>query len=146
VKTPVSCLVVIYCKQGVLLLERQDRLGFWQSVTGSIEPGEHLLDTASRELNEETGFKVQQGVLKDYWWANQFKIDAYWRHRYAQHVLCNTEHVFGFCLPQPLLPDLSRQEHIQYEWLDWKLAILRVFSPSNAQAIEWIATCEGINL
>ena len=37
-KTPVSVLVLIHTSDlQVLLLERVDKLGFWQSVTGSLE-------------------------------------------------------------------------------------------------------------
>jgi len=37
-KTPVSALVLIYTPDlKVLIMERADKAGFWQSVTGSIE-------------------------------------------------------------------------------------------------------------
>ena len=39
----------------VLLLERADFPGYWQSVTGSREGDEPLEATAARELAEETG-------------------------------------------------------------------------------------------
>ena len=39
----------------MLLIERADAPGYWQSVTGSQEPGETLAATATRELREETG-------------------------------------------------------------------------------------------
>ncbi|MCE7916616.1 MAG: dihydroneopterin triphosphate diphosphatase, partial [Nitrosomonas sp. PRO5] len=43
-KLPVSVLVVIYTADlQVLLLERADHPGYWQSVTGSQDPGETLL-------------------------------------------------------------------------------------------------------
>ena len=55
-KTPVSVLVVIYTPDlQVLLLERADHPGYWQSVTGSCDPGESLRQTAVREVAEETG-------------------------------------------------------------------------------------------
>ena len=56
-KTPVSVLVLVYTKQlRVLLIERADKPGFWQSVTGSIEAQDaNLMATAKRELMEETG-------------------------------------------------------------------------------------------
>ena len=42
-KIPVSVLVVIYTADGqVLLMERADAPGFWQSVTGSQDAGETL--------------------------------------------------------------------------------------------------------
>ena len=55
-KYPVSALVVLHDGQGhILLIERADRPGFWQSVTGSIEQGESIEETARREVWEETG-------------------------------------------------------------------------------------------
>ncbi|MDO9219477.1 MAG: NUDIX domain-containing protein, partial [Thiobacillus sp.] len=55
-KTPVSILVVIHTADGqVLLMERADAPGLWQSVTGSQDPGETLAQTAIREVREETG-------------------------------------------------------------------------------------------
>ena len=40
----------------ILLLKTiPGRGGFWQSVTGKVEPGESLCDAARRELHEETG-------------------------------------------------------------------------------------------
>ena len=67
-KQPVSVLVVIYTAPSagsgqaqdvkVLLLERADHPGYWQSVTGSREAGEMLTETAIREVREETGILV----------------------------------------------------------------------------------------
>ena len=39
----------------VLIMERADKPGFWQSVTGSLEAGETPMQTAIREVKEETG-------------------------------------------------------------------------------------------
>ena len=59
-KIPVSTLVVIHTEAlDVLLLERADRPGYWQSVTGSQDPGESLRETAIREVREETGITVR---------------------------------------------------------------------------------------
>jgi dATP pyrophosphohydrolase len=53
-KIPVSALVVIHTPAlEVLLLERADHPGFWQSVTGSQHEGETLRETAIREVGEE---------------------------------------------------------------------------------------------
>jgi 8-oxo-dGTP pyrophosphatase MutT (NUDIX family) len=55
-KKPVSVLVVIHTPAlDILLLERAQHPGFWQSVTGSQEENESLLETACREVQEETG-------------------------------------------------------------------------------------------
>ncbi len=57
-KIPESVLVVIHTPAlEVLLLERADHPGFWQSVTGSrASAAESLVETAWREVAEETGF------------------------------------------------------------------------------------------
>ena len=50
-KRPESVLVVVYTQQlDVLLICRQKPAGFWQSVTGSLEPGETPSQAAGREL------------------------------------------------------------------------------------------------
>ena len=64
-KVPVSVLVVIYTPQlQVLLMERADAPGFWQSVTGSQDGDETLAQTAAREVLEETGVEAKfEGVV-----------------------------------------------------------------------------------
>ena len=47
-KIPVSTLVLVHTRDLlVALIERADFSGYWQSVTGSQEPGETLVQTAS---------------------------------------------------------------------------------------------------
>ena len=101
-KQPVSVLVVIHTPAlEVLLLERAAHPGFWQSVTGSREDGEALLDTACREVMEETGIDTSRFRPDDWQITNTFEIFAEWRHRYAPGITQNTEHVFGLELPGP---------------------------------------------
>ena len=137
-KQPISVLVVIYsivAEQGiqVLLLERADHPGYWQSVTGSREDCESLPETARREVQEETG--LVQGELCDWQLQNVYQIYTQWLHRYAPGTTHNTEHVYGLQLPAPVAVKLAPQEHLNYQWLDWQQAALKVFSPSNRAAI-----------
>ena len=135
-KIPVSTLVVIHTRAlEVLLLERADRPGFWQSVTGSQEQDESLMQTAAREVCEETGLKAAEFQLTDWHLQNRFEIYMRWRDRYAPGVTHNTEHVFGLRLPRPLPVALAPREHARYLWLPWQTAAAKVFSPSNAAAI-----------
>ncbi|HEX4986272.1 MAG TPA: dihydroneopterin triphosphate diphosphatase [Burkholderiales bacterium] len=135
-KIPVSVLVVIHTPDlQVLLIERADRPGFWQSVTGSQEQGETLRQTAVREIGEETGLDESAGVLTDWRMQNVFEIYPEWRWRYAPGVTRNTEHVFGFCVPRPVVPRLAPREHVAYEWLPHDRAAEKVFSWSNARAL-----------
>ena len=135
-KIPVSTLVVIHTPDlQVLLLERADHPGFWQSVTGSQHEGEALRDTAIREVAEETGFDARRLRLEAWNLQNVYEIYPVWRHRYAPDVTHNTEHVFGLELPGALAPKLAPREHLAAMWLPWDEAARRVFSWSNRKAI-----------
>jgi dATP pyrophosphohydrolase len=135
-KIPVSVLVVIHAADGqVLLMERADAPGLWQSVTGSQDPGETLEQTAIREVREDTGLDASQFELTDWGIETRYEIYERWRHRYAQGVTHNTEHVFGLRLPGALPVTLAPREHLQYCWLPQEAAAEACFSPSNAAAI-----------
>lgn len=143
-KIPVSVLVVIHSADlRVLLLERADAPGYWQSVTGSQDylgvgdtsAVESLGETAVREVREETGLEPGDFVLSDWHLENRFEIFERWRHRYAPGVTHNTEHVFGLLLPAPRPVTLSPREHLNQVWLPWREAAEKCFSWSNADAI-----------
>jgi ADP-ribose pyrophosphatase len=60
---PGAVVVVAVLDNGKLLFERQYRYPlrrvFIELPAGKIDPGEHVLDTARRELREETGYKAR---------------------------------------------------------------------------------------
>ncbi len=141
-KIPESVLVVIHTpEQEVLLIERADKPGFWQSVTGSKdELHEPLIETATREVAEETGIVIGSAAvplanLRDWQLSNVYEIYPVWRHRYAPGVTHNTEHVFGLRVPRDTPITLAPREHLRYLWLPWREAADQCFSPSNAEAI-----------
>ncbi len=141
-KIPESVLVVIHSDElDVLLLERTDAPGFWQSVTGSKDSlAESLVETCVREVAEETGIAIGSaavplGNLVDWQLANVYDIYPQWQHRYAAGVTRNTEHVFGLRVPRDITVRPAPREHLRHEWLDWRAAADRCFSPSNAEAI-----------
>jgi dATP pyrophosphohydrolase len=141
-KIPESVLVVIHTPSlQVLLLERADHPGYWQSVTGSKDSvDEALFETARREVFEETGIsigspQVPAKALRDWQLANDYEIYPVWRHRYAPGVTRNTEHVFGLTVPQDTVVTLAPREHLNFVWLPWQEAADRCFSPSNAEAV-----------
>lgn len=135
-KIPISVLVVIHTPDlQVLLLERADHPGWWQSVTGSQDAGETLIDTARREVREETGLDVADFALSDWGYHNVYEIYDCYRHRYPPDTTHNTEHVFGLLVPEPLAVKLAPREHLSFRWLPWREAAEACFSPSNAAAI-----------
>ena len=157
-KIPESVLVIIYTADlDVLLIERADKTGFWQSVTGSKDTfAEPLNETAAREVNEETGIIVEgfRAVLQsnkerkervsltvpgtalcNWKLANVYEIYPVWRHRYAPGITHNTEHVFGLRVPRDIPITLAPREHVNHLWLPYREAADKCFSPSNAEAI-----------
>jgi dATP pyrophosphohydrolase len=135
-KQPVSALIVIYTPLlEVLLLERADYPGYWQSVTGSRDGEETLNDTAVREVFEETGIDARLYKLTDWRKQNVYDIYPKWQHRYPPGTTHNTEHVFSLELPERLPVKLSPREHLSCMWLPWNEAADKVFSPSNRSAI-----------
>ena len=136
-KIPESVLVVIHTPQlEVLLIERADQPGFWQSVTGAMDTlDEPLAQTAAREVLEETGISARPENFRDWALANVYEIYPVWRHRYAPGVTHNTEHVFSLCVPPGTAVTLSPREHSAWQWLPYREAADRCFSPSNAEAV-----------
>ena len=135
-KTPVSVLVVIHTAgHEILLLERALHPGYWQSVTGSIEDGETLAQTALREVEEETGIVAAAADLIDWQQTNTYEIFPEWRHRYAPGVTQNTEHVFSLEVPRNTPIHIAPGEHLAHCWLPQEAAAEKVFSWSNRDAI-----------
>lgn len=141
-KIPESVLVVIHTPElDVLVIERADRPGFWQSVTGSkdyIDEPQAL--TAAREVAEETGIvvggeHVPERCLID--WRHKIEYDIYpeWRHRYAEGVVRNVEHQFSLLVPRGIDVTLSPREHTAFVWLPFREAAAKCFSSSNRDAI-----------
>jgi dATP pyrophosphohydrolase len=146
-KTPISVLVLIHTPDlQVLLLERADKAGFWQSVTGSLEGDETPQQAAVREVLEETGLDAAQYPLTDWQLSHVYEIYPHWRHRYAPGITQNTEHVFGLELPGRLAVKLAPDEHVRHEWLDWRAAAIRVFSWTNVEAIRALGERHGLVL
>lgn len=135
-KQPVSVLVVIHTPAlEVLMLERVNHAGFWQSVTGSREGDESLIETARREVFEETGIACTPEAFVDWRLSNTYDIFPVWRHRYPDGITRNTEHLFSLMLPATCAVTPSAQEHRAHGWLPLDEAAKRCFSWSNRDAI-----------
>lgn len=146
-KTPISSLVLIHTADlQVLIMERADKAGFWQSVTGSVEGEETPPQTAIREVFEETGLDANQYNLQDWQASNVYEIYPHWRHRYAPGVVENREHLFGLELPAALPIKLAPDEHVRYEWVDWREAATRVFSWTNIDALKRLGEFHQLTL
>src|SRR6185312_10097320 len=135
-KIPLSVLVVIHTPAlDVLLIKRADAPEFWQSVTGSKDNvAEDFRSTAAREVREETGIDCAPGTalhagLVDWHLENIYDIYPRWQHRYA---------------PAGTPVTLNPREHTASQWLSWREAADRCYSPSNAEAILLLPKLIGV--
>jgi len=136
-KRPVSVLVLVCTAAGeFLLLNRVQPAGFWQSVTGSLRPGESPRNAAVRELREETGLMAGGGLI-DLRQSRLFPIVRTWRRRYAPGVCFNREHWFVLPLPGRRLIRLNPREHSACVWLPLERALALASSWTNRAAIRY---------
>ena len=146
-KIPVSALVLIHTPDlKVLIMERADKLGYWQSVTGSIESGETPQQAAIREVFEETGLDARRYDFKDWHASNVYEIYPHWQYRYAPGVTENTEHLFGLTVSECVPIQLAPNEHVRYAWVDWREAATCVFSWTNVDALKRLGEFHHLTL
>ena len=104
-------------------------------MTGSREDHEDFVETAVREVREETGLIITADQLRVWPGENVYTIMPEWRHRYAPGVTHNRERVFSLCLAHPVDITVSPDEHRAWHWTPWQAAADACFSASNREAI-----------
>jgi lipoyl(octanoyl) transferase len=126
----------------VLLLRRgEDRGGFWQQVTGRIEPGETPERAARRELREETGADVEVRSL-DY--VHGFGLGPKQAGRVGGGLRTGEETAFAAVLPAGFEPRLS-EEHCEWGWFEPGEALRRLPWAGLRRAVS-LATGERVKL
>ncbi len=101
--------------------------GMWQIITGMVEEGEKAVETAVRELREETGLTPR------HWWSLPMVTTFFDVHHNTVH-LCP---VFAAQVESDADPGLSA-EHVASAWLPLDSARARLVWPSHRQAVDLV--------
>lgn len=135
-RRPESVLVVVHDTDGRCLLMKRADLGFWQSITGSLEWAEgDPRTTACRELVEETGIEASPADLVDWRTAHRFVIAAPLAPRFAAGVTHNTEHLYSLAVEPGTPVRLNPAEHGAFGWFGTASALEKAWSWSNRLGI-----------
>ncbi|HYG70646.1 MAG TPA: lipoyl(octanoyl) transferase LipB [Anaeromyxobacteraceae bacterium] len=120
----------------VLLLERSAaRGGFWQQVTGRIEPGETPEQAARRELREETGADVPVVPLG---YRHAFALDPEVNRVARDELVLVEETAFAARLPDGFDPRISH-EHGRHAFVTVEEALERLRFAGLRKAVKLAA-------
>jgi len=106
--------------------------GSWETVHGTIEPGETPVQASLRELREETGLVPQKLY-------NLSRTEAFYQHKSDEVALIP---VFAAFVPPAAAVRLSA-EHDRGEWLRIRDAAQRFAWPRERRAVEDILSIVG---
>lgn len=108
----------------------------WDFPKGLVEPGEDPLETARREVAEETLIEE----LEFNWGDVYIETAPYSRNKVVRYYIAQT-HTENVTLP--VRPELGRPEHHEWRWMDFEEA-LDVASPRIELVLRWAAGILGI--
>lgn len=110
-----SCGVLIFREQptlSFLLMEHSDRLDL---PKGHVDPGESDMETALRELEEETGITSEDIKLEpDFRYSHSYIVH---KKRYGKEPRLKELVIFMATLTKEV--ELELTEHIGYQWVEW---------------------------
>ena len=108
-----ACGVICFYQDTFLLMKHENRFDL---PKGHQADGESDLDTALRELEEETGISAHQIVIDPEFSYSVTYYPIY--EKYGGELVEKTTTIFVGYLQEDV--EITPTEHIGYEWIDWQ--------------------------
>ena len=102
---------------------------YWDFPKGEVKPGEEPLETAKREVKEETGIED----LSFSWGHSYTETPPYGRGKIARYYLAETKQIQ---IELPISQELGRPEHNEARWLGVSEA-RQLLVPRLVAVIDW---------
>lgn len=118
-------------REYLVLRRTTARGGFWQPVTGRVEPGETLAAAARREVLEETGQATEPTALGV---VETSMMNVAWFAPAAAGPVFNREHAFAARVETDAV-QLQSDEHDAYAWLPFEAAFARLHWAGHRRAL-----------
>ncbi len=126
--------VLVHDGDRVLLLHRRrERGNYWQPITGSIEAGESPIETARRELREETG---QSGEPEPLDLRQSFMIESQFLEAQHPAPIIASEVAFTASIDSRIPIRLDTLEHDACGWFTFAEAYERIRWTDDREALE----------
>ena len=126
--------VLIHDGERVLLLHRKpDRGNFWQPITGSMEDGKLPIETARREITEETGHAIEPATIG---LTQSFMIESQFLSAKHEGPVIATEIGFKAQLDSRKTIALDPAEHDDSGWFNFGEAYEKIRWTDDREALE----------
>jgi lipoyl(octanoyl) transferase len=134
--------ILVHDGERVLLLHRRPERGnFWQPITGTIETGEDALDTARREIVEETGHTAEPQSLG---LMQSFMIESnYLQAKHTDRPILASEVGYHAQLDSRLPLRMDAEEHDAVGWFTFAEAYEKIRWTDDREAFERLARVLG---
>lgn len=125
-------------KKGIeyILLKRKLHWKGWEFPKGKIETGENKIQTARRELKEETGLSPVDGHVKKFNFAGKYKYKKLLPDRPG--MIGQTFALYAAEVKRSGRVSLDPKEHSGYMWADYKTALKTIKFPNQKKALKMV--------
>ena len=125
----------------LLVLSRLTKRPLWEFPKGGVDEGETLLQTALRELREETGISEPAlTVVPGFVWSETYRFTS---GRELERTLIHKQVTYYLAESSTLEVTLSENEVSEHAWLELDEAVKRIKYPERRKMLREAGSAAG---